>query len=84
MSNGLFDAHAGTQATNGSTASELPIAIIGAGPVSLAAAAHLVERRMSFILFEAGPRVGHSAGLGPRATVLALAILHRSRRRALA
>jgi cation diffusion facilitator CzcD-associated flavoprotein CzcO len=61
MSNGLFDAHTGKHATNGKTASELPIAIIGAGPVGLAAAAHLVEREMPFVLFEAGPRVGHSA-----------------------
>jgi thioredoxin reductase len=61
MSNGLFDAHIGKHATHGSTASELPIAIIGAGPVGLAAAAHLVERKIPFVLFEAGPRVGHSA-----------------------
>jgi thioredoxin reductase len=61
MSNGLFDAHNGKHATNGRAASELPIAIIGAGPVGLAAAAHLVERKMPFLVFEAGPRVGHSA-----------------------
>ncbi len=64
MSNGLFDTPVGTQATNDRTTSELPIAIIGAGPVGLAAAAHLVERKMPFILFEAGPRVGHSASPG--------------------
>jgi 2-polyprenyl-6-methoxyphenol hydroxylase-like FAD-dependent oxidoreductase len=34
---------------------------IGAGPVGLAAAAHLVERKMPFVVFEAGPRVGNSA-----------------------
>jgi thioredoxin reductase len=61
MTNGLFDAPAGKQATNGSTAHALPIAIIGAGPVGLAAAAHLLERKMPFVVFEAGPRVGHSA-----------------------
>jgi thioredoxin reductase len=61
MSNGLFDAHVGKQTTNGTTATQLPVAIIGAGPVGLAAAAHLVERKMPFVLFEAGPRVGHSA-----------------------
>jgi thioredoxin reductase len=61
MNNGLSDAHVGKHATNGSTAHELPIAIIGAGPVGLAAAAHLVERNMPFVLFEAGSRVGHSA-----------------------
>jgi thioredoxin reductase len=40
---------------------ELPVAIIGGGPIGLAAAAHLTERNMPFIVFEAGPRVGHSA-----------------------
>ncbi|HEU5102481.1 MAG TPA: NAD(P)-binding domain-containing protein [Roseiflexaceae bacterium] len=61
MTNGLLYAHVEKQATNGATARELPIAIIGAGPVGLAAAAHLIERSMSFVVFEAGPRVGHSA-----------------------
>lgn len=37
---------------------ELPVAIIGAGPVGLAAAAHLILRKMPFILFEAGASVG--------------------------
>lgn len=37
---------------------ELPIAIIGAGPVGLAAAAHLVNRGQKFILLESGSRVG--------------------------
>lgn len=32
----------------------LPIAIIGSGPVGLAAAAHLVQRDIPFLLFEAG------------------------------
>src|SRR3546814_18537 len=32
----------------------LPIVVIGAGPVGLAAAAHLVERGMHFIVLEAG------------------------------
>jgi cation diffusion facilitator CzcD-associated flavoprotein CzcO len=57
MSNGLSDTYIGKQATK----HELPIAIIGAGPVGLAAAAHLVERKLPFVLFETGPRVGHSA-----------------------
>jgi thioredoxin reductase len=35
----------------------LPVAIIGAGPVGLAAAAHLSARNHPFILFEAGPTV---------------------------
>lgn len=36
----------------------LPIAIIGAGPVGLAAAARAVERKLDFVLLEAGPSVG--------------------------
>ncbi|MFO7170042.1 MAG: NAD(P)-binding domain-containing protein [Chloroflexota bacterium] len=38
----------------------LPIAIIGAGPVGLAAAAHLHEYGLPFVVVEAGPRVGHN------------------------
>ncbi|WP_339296064.1 FAD-dependent oxidoreductase [Paenibacillus sp. FSL W7-1279] len=38
----------------------LPIAIIGAGPIGLAAAAHLAERGQKFILFEAGPSIGQN------------------------
>lgn len=38
----------------------LPVAVIGAGPVGLAAAAHLAERGIPFIVFELGERVGHS------------------------
>src|SRR4029079_17495596 len=38
----------------------LPVAIIGAGPIGLAAAAHLVERGIDFILFEAGDEVAAS------------------------
>jgi len=36
----------------------LPVAVIGAGPVGLAAAAHLTQRNIPFILFEAGETVG--------------------------
>ncbi|RKJ49310.1 FAD-dependent oxidoreductase, partial [Butyricicoccus sp. 1XD8-22] len=36
----------------------LPIVVIGAGPVGLAAAAHLVEQGQNFILLESGSRVG--------------------------
>jgi cation diffusion facilitator CzcD-associated flavoprotein CzcO len=32
----------------------LPVAIIGAGPIGLAAAAHLLERDIDFVIFEAG------------------------------
>ncbi|KAF0823109.1 FAD-dependent oxidoreductase [Cytobacillus firmus] len=39
-------------------ARELPVAIIGAGPVGLAAAAHLASRGQSFILLEAGKQAG--------------------------
>src|SRR5258708_1731050 len=37
------------------------VAIIGAGPVGLAAAAHLLERGLRPILLEAGDSVGHAA-----------------------
>ncbi|WP_326675448.1 NAD(P)-binding domain-containing protein [Streptomyces sp. NBC_01237] len=37
-----------------STTSELPVVIIGAGPVGLAAAAHLVERGIAPLVLEAG------------------------------
>ena len=40
--------------------SELPVAVIGAGPVGLAAAAHLLEQGQEPIVFEAGPYVGTS------------------------
>ncbi len=36
----------------------LPVAIIGAGPIGLAAAAHLAERGIPFKLYEAGETVG--------------------------
>jgi hypothetical protein len=36
----------------------LPVAVIGAGPVGLAAAAHLLERRLEPLVLEAGPTVG--------------------------
>ncbi|WP_189008425.1 NAD(P)-binding domain-containing protein [Paenibacillus marchantiophytorum] len=39
---------------------QLPVAIIGAGPVGLAAAAHLVTRGESFVLFDVGHAVGAS------------------------
>jgi thioredoxin reductase len=32
----------------------LPVAVIGAGPIGLAAAAHLVERGIDFVVYEAG------------------------------
>jgi hypothetical protein len=42
------------------TSSELPVAVIGAGPVGLAAAAHLLDRGIEPVIFEAGERVGTS------------------------
>ena len=39
---------------------DLPVAIIGAGPVGLAAAAHLAQRNQRFVLLEAGPHIGAS------------------------
>ena len=36
----------------------LPVAIIGAGPIGLAAAAHLLRRGQTPLVFEAGPSVG--------------------------
>ena len=36
------------------------VAVIGAGPVGLAAAAHLLERCLEAIVLEAGPKAGHS------------------------
>ncbi len=53
----------GIARTIGDRASNLPIAIIGAGPVGLAAAAHLLARNLDCIILEAGP----SVGTGPRA-----------------
>lgn len=40
------------------TKRNLPVAVIGAGPVGLAAAAHLIERGEIPIIFEAGAEVG--------------------------
>lgn len=36
------------------------IAIIGAGPVGLAAAAHAIERGLTPLVLERGPSVGHA------------------------
>lgn len=37
---------------------DLPVAVIGAGPVGLAAAAHLIERGIEPLVLEAGPTAG--------------------------
>src|SRR3954470_4425064 len=39
---------------------ELPVAVIGAGPIGLAAAAHLVQRGIRPVIFERGVEVGAS------------------------
>src|ERR1700688_3505715 len=41
-----------------STLEHLPVAVIGAGPVGLAAAAHLIARGLPVKVYEAGPEVG--------------------------
>jgi flavin-dependent dehydrogenase len=38
------------------TTGDLPVVVIGAGPVGLAAASHLAERSMTALVLEAGPR----------------------------
>ena len=38
----------------------LPVAIIGAGPIGLAAAANLVERGIDFVIYEAGDSIADS------------------------
>ncbi|MFB6719424.1 FAD-dependent oxidoreductase [Kribbella sp. NPDC056345] len=38
-------------------ASDLPVVVIGAGPIGLAAAAHLAERGLDFVVLEFGPGV---------------------------
>ena len=40
------------------TNTQLPVAIIGGGPVGLAAAAHLLKNNQQFILFESQKSVG--------------------------
>ena len=56
------EASVGTEPIAGSvtTPGRLPVAVIGAGPIGLAAAAHLLEKGETPIVLEAGPAVGAS------------------------
>ena len=58
----------------------LPVAIIGAGPIGLAAAAHLVERGIDFVVLR-GRRRGRRerARVGPHPAVLAVEAPRRPR-----
>ncbi len=51
----------GEMSSYGKQGASLPVVVIGAGPVGLAAAAHLAARRQPFVLLEAQPAVGWSA-----------------------
>jgi thioredoxin reductase len=48
------------QSSPQSSPADLPVVVIGAGPIGLAAAAHLAERGLDFLVLEAGPYAGAS------------------------
>ena len=55
-----------------------PVAIIGAGPIGLAAAAHAAERGLDFVVLESGPEAGcRGRRVGPRPPVLRVARARR-------
>lgn len=51
---------ASVKSISAAPAGELPVLVIGAGPVGLAAAAHLAQRGERFVILEAGAAVGAS------------------------
>ena len=53
-------AASGERPTDLRSRDDLPIAIIGAGPIGLAMAAHLAVCGQRFVIFEAGPEPGHA------------------------
>src|SRR5688572_19951738 len=55
-----FDKRSGTMEMQRVGGAELPVAVIGAGPIGLAAAAHLVARGLTPVVLEAGDDVGAS------------------------
>ena len=60
-----------------STRESLPVAVIGGGPVGLAAAAHLIARGLPVKVYEAGPTIGADLRTGARPRRHALAPLRR-------
>ncbi|MFJ6000793.1 NAD(P)-binding protein [Arthrobacter sp. NPDC092385] len=52
------EATPGTRSATGCGATGLPVAVIGAGPIGLSAAANLLEQGLTPIVFEQGPGVG--------------------------
>ncbi|WP_337982282.1 NAD(P)-binding domain-containing protein [Lysinibacillus sp. C5.1] len=48
------------QQINPNANKNLPVVIIGAGPIGLAAAAHLVAQKQAFIVLEAGHEIAHN------------------------
>ena len=72
----MFQQHSGPEG-------ELPVVVVGAGPIGLAAAAHCRRARLEPLVLEAGDR-GRRRGarVGPRAPVLALVASSSTRPRA--
>lgn len=60
MNKSIIEKQIGPSTANGKRMTGLPVAIIGAGPVGLAAAAHLVQRGLTPLVFERGQAVGQA------------------------